>query len=93
MAGRTCLRGADFCKLSKWKAIDQSVAGHDFWQCDYDATRKTWQITFTLKPDSKFKDIPALISHPEQREYRFRLTAGGADPPARRAPQAPSEGS
>lgn len=56
-----------------WKPIDQAVAGRDFWQCDFNPSDKTWQITYTLKPDSSFKEISSLISHPEWREYRFRL--------------------
>ena len=30
------------------KALDQSVHGRDFWQCDYDTSTRTWSWTFTV---------------------------------------------
>lgn len=55
-----------------WVPIDQSVAGRDFWQSDYDASRRTWEITFTIKPDDAYRPPVDLISTPQVREYRFR---------------------
>ena len=74
-----------------WKAIDQSVAGRDFWQCDYDATRKTWEITFTLKPDDSPRSLQDLISKPQVREYRFRAGIEHLVPRKTEAPGAASE--
>jgi len=36
----------------KWEQIDQSVHGRDFWQCDYNAESRTWEITYSVPLDS-----------------------------------------
>jgi hypothetical protein len=58
-----------------WKPVDQSVAGRDFWQCDFNPADRTWEITFTLQPDTAFKHPLAMIEGAEWREYRFHLTS------------------
>ena len=51
-----------------WKAIDQSVVGRDFWQCDAEAVSGTWRITYNLQ-----LDVPTGVSGAQKREYRFRV--------------------
>jgi hypothetical protein len=51
-----------------WKAIDQSVVGRDFWQCDAEAASGKWRITYNLK-----LDVPTGVSGARKREYRFRV--------------------
>jgi hypothetical protein len=31
--------------------VDQSVHGQDFWQADFDATTRTWSLTYNLPLD------------------------------------------
>lgn len=57
----------------QWIAIDQSVVGNDFWQCDFNAASGTWEITFTLIPDGAGQDLAGLIAEPRQRDFRFRV--------------------
>ena len=63
-----------------WAPLNQAVAGSDFWQCDYNAARGAWEITFTLKLDgTNYLDINSLMTAPPARTFRFRM--GGAQPP------------
>lgn len=36
----------------KWIEVDQSVHGNDFWQTEFDAITKTWDITYNLNLDT-----------------------------------------
>ncbi|MFO1491941.1 MAG: hypothetical protein U1F77_15180 [Kiritimatiellia bacterium] len=54
-----------------WVRIDQSVAGNDFWQCDFNAGTGTWEITFTIQPDGPYQSPAELIAHPIPRTFRF----------------------
>jgi len=57
-----------------WVPLDQAVHGKDFWQCDYNAERGAWEITFTLKLDgANYADLPALMNTPQTRVFRFRM--------------------
>lgn len=47
------------------RRVDQSVHGSDFWQTDYDAARRTWQLTFNVPLDT-----PG--DHPERRRFILR---------------------
>jgi hypothetical protein len=49
-----------------WQAVDQSDHGRDFWQTDYDAATRTWQITWSIPLDT-----PADARR--TRRFRFRL--------------------
>jgi hypothetical protein len=49
-----------------WSRIDQSVHGKDYWQADFDAEARTWEITYTIPLDTP-GDAPT------PREMRFRL--------------------
>jgi hypothetical protein len=64
-----------------WQKIDQSVAGNDFWQCDFNAATGTWEITFTILPDGPYQNVESLIQEPRTREFRFQV--GGPSKPAR----------
>ncbi|WP_379712356.1 LamG domain-containing protein [Haloferula chungangensis] len=35
------------------KALDQSVHGHDFWQCDFDTKTRSWSRTYNLPASAK----------------------------------------
>ncbi len=35
-----------------WRTVDQSVHGADFFQADYDARTRTWEVTFSLPSDT-----------------------------------------
>ena len=35
-----------------WKVVNQAVHGADFWQADYNAASKTWDITYTVPLDT-----------------------------------------
>ena len=56
-----------------WKRVDQSVHGNDFWQCDFQPESKRWNISFTIRRDSPYQSIPALIASPVEREFRFSV--------------------
>ncbi|TAF25111.1 MAG: hypothetical protein EAZ71_08760 [Verrucomicrobia bacterium] len=56
-----------------WQRVDQAVHGNDFWQCDFDAASQDWSITYTIRRDSPPQSIPALVSTPLAREFRFRV--------------------
>jgi hypothetical protein len=57
-----------------WTPVNQEVNGNDFWQCDYNAKRGDWEITFTLKLDaSVYQDIGELMTAPKTHAFRFRL--------------------
>lgn len=56
-----------------WQKIDQSVAGNDFWQCDFNAATGTWEITFTILPDGPYQNVESLIQQPRTREFRFQV--------------------
>jgi hypothetical protein len=63
-----------------WVVVNQSVNTNDFWQCDYNAERRAWEITFSLKLDgTNYQSPAALMTAPQSREFRFRL--GNAQPP------------
>jgi hypothetical protein len=62
-----------------WQKVDQSVAGNDFWQCDFNAATGTWEITFTILPDGGYQTVESLIQDPRTREFRFQVGA----PPAK----------
>jgi len=63
-----------------WAPLNQGVNGSDFWQCDYNAARGAWEITFTLKLDgTNYLDINALMTAPPTSTFRFRM--GGAQQP------------
>lgn len=62
---------------ANWVAIDQSTAGKDFWQADYDPVAAAWEITFNVKLDGAYQDIAALRDTPVTRTFRFRQ-AGAA---------------
>jgi hypothetical protein len=49
----------------EWRAVDQSVHGHDFWQTDYDPAGRTWSVTYTVPLDSPGDKRLT-------REFRFR---------------------
>ena len=55
-----------------WQKIDQSVAGNDFWQCDFNPATGTWEITFTILPDGGYQNVESLIKEPRTREFRFQ---------------------
>lgn len=48
----------------KWKQIRQEVYGNDFWQSDYNAEDKTWDISFNINLDS-------TEGQRETKEFRF----------------------
>ena len=54
-----------------WRRVDQSDHGSDFWQADYDAAARTWDVTYSVPLDT-----PA--DAPRKRRFRFRL--GGEAP-------------
>jgi hypothetical protein len=63
-----------------WTPLNQAVNGNDFWQCDYNAEKGAWEITFTLKLDgTNYVDIHALMTTPQTRTFRFRM--GDVQPP------------
>ena len=41
------LLGAD----GRWRTIDLSAKGNDYWQTDYDTATGTWAFTYTVPPD------------------------------------------
>ncbi|MCX6358473.1 MAG: LamG domain-containing protein [Armatimonadetes bacterium] len=49
-----------------WKRVDQTLHGKDYWQADFDAEARTWEITYTIPLDTP-GDAPT------PREMRFRL--------------------
>jgi len=49
-----------------WIPVDQSVHGNDYWQTDYDAQTRTWQITCSIPMDTP-------SDHRTSRSFRFRL--------------------
>jgi hypothetical protein len=55
----------------EWRRVDQSVHGNDFWQCDFRPESDDWSITYTIRQDSPHQAVPALISLPLKREFRF----------------------
>lgn len=55
-----------------WRKVDQSVAGNDYWQCDFDPESRTWEITFTIRPDGAYQTVEDLIARPVSRVFRFR---------------------
>ena len=56
-----------------WRKIDQSSAGNDFWQCAFQPETRTWEITYTLRPDDAYQNVESLILSPVTRNFRFRL--------------------
>lgn len=57
-----------------WMPVNQAVNGNDFWQCDYNAERRTWEITFTLKLDgANYADLHTLVTAPQTHIFRFRM--------------------
>lgn len=56
-----------------WKPVDQSVHGNDFWQCDFRPETGRWEITFTVRRDGRYQDIPSHLTSPVEREYRFSI--------------------
>ncbi len=62
-----------------WQKVDQSVAGNDFWQCDFNPATGTWEITFTILPDGDYQTIESLIKDPRIREFRFQTGAPPAE--------------
>jgi hypothetical protein len=63
-----------------WEPLNQAVNGDDFWQCDYNAEKGAWEITFTLKLDgTTYADTHSLMTAPQTRTFRFRM--GGARSP------------
>ena len=50
----------------RWVKIDQSVHGNDFWQTDYDALAKTWEVTYNIPVDSE-------SDKKTTRDFRFRI--------------------
>ncbi|MDR1369368.1 MAG: hypothetical protein LBJ72_04450 [Dysgonamonadaceae bacterium] len=50
----------------KWKEIDQSRYGKDFWQTDYNTAAGRWEITYNIKLDSSGDRV-------EEREFKFGL--------------------
>jgi len=50
----------------RWVKIDQSVHGNDFWQTDYDALTRTWEVTYSIPMDSESDRRAA-------RDFRFRI--------------------
>ncbi len=58
----------------RWRLVDQSVHGRDFWQADYDPSAGAWDITYTVPLDSP-EDARV------RREFRFRLEGGQASAP------------
>lgn len=57
-----------------WKAVDQSVHGNDFWQCDFRPESGRWDLTFSLRRDGPYQDISGLLASPVEREFRFSVT-------------------
>lgn len=57
-----------------WKPVDQPVHGRDFWQCDYRAETRTWDITYTLRRDGPYQNTASLLNSPLTREFRFSLS-------------------
>jgi hypothetical protein len=57
-----------------WTAINQSVHGKDFWQANANAADGTWDITFNVKLDGAYQDIPGMLSSPNSRTFRFGTT-------------------
>ena len=51
---------------NKWVKIDQSVYGKDFWQTDYNAVTKTWEITYSIPMDTP-------SDQRIKRTFRFRI--------------------
>ena len=41
-----------------WTTVDQSLYGNDWWQCNYDAASKKYEMTFNLPLDTA-NDVPA----------------------------------
>jgi hypothetical protein len=56
-----------------WKPVDQSVHGKDFWQCDFRPETGRWDITFTVRRDGLYQDLPSHLSSPVVREFRFSI--------------------
>ncbi len=48
-----------------WRRVDQSLHGKDYWQADFDAEARTWELTYTIPLDTP-GDAPL------PREFRFR---------------------
>jgi hypothetical protein len=59
------MRAAD----GPWLVVDQARHGQDFWQTDYDAEAREWEVTFTVPLDTP-GDVRVT------REFRFRAGAG-----------------
>lgn len=72
------LFGHDNCILEEyinqnWTAVDQSVHGNDFWQCNYDHVSNTWSRTYTVNLDSpgdakvtrRFRLVGSNVPDPE----------------------------
>ena len=51
----------------RWRKVDQSVHGNDFWQTDYDAADGTWEITYS---------VPLDTPGDRRETRRFRFSAG-----------------
>ncbi len=49
----------------RWRKVDQSVHGNDFWQTDYDAASGTWEITYSVPLDTPGDERAT-------RSFRFR---------------------
>lgn len=48
----------------QWKLVNQAVHGNDFWQCEYNASNRTWEITFNVNLDSE-------NDQPTTTEFKF----------------------
>lgn len=58
----------------RWIPVNQAVSGNDFWQCDYNAEQRSWEITYTLKLDgSSYQDLDELMQAPHRHSFRFQL--------------------
>jgi len=49
-----------------WFPVDQAVHGNDFWQTDYDAQTRSWQITYSIPMDTP-------NDQRVRRVFRFRV--------------------